>query len=152
MPYANQLETNMTAYSGSLEAFVFEATGPGPMYPPTNVIRTDQPWGVTVKWEMDGALVLWLNANFHIQVVLERIGPGADFALPPVDVNTLTGTLTNPPPSRNYSVNVNVGPGAIPVGIYRVVAALHLYDDTTGSPTPIAGFADCGYIDIFQPA
>ncbi len=152
MPYANQLETNMTSYSGSLEAFVFEATGPGPKYPPTNVIRTDQPWGVTVKWEMDGALVLWLNANFQIQVVLERMGPGADFALPPVIVGTLTGTLTNPPPSRNYTHNVNVVPGAIPSGIYRVVVALHLFDDTSGSPTPIAGFADCGYIDIFQPA
>ncbi len=152
MPYANQLETNMTSYSGSLEAYVFEATGPGPAYPPTNVIRTDQPWGATVKWEMDGALVTWLNATFQIQVVLERMGPGADYALPIVTVNSLTGILTPIPPKRNYSVNVNVGPGAVVTGIYRVVVALHLFDDGTGNPTPIAGFADCGYIDIFQPA
>ena len=155
MPYANPLETNMmTSYTGSMEAYVFEATGPGPAYPPTNTIRTDQPWGVTVKWEMDGALVTWLNANFQIQVFLERMGPGADYALPIVTVNSLAGVLTNPltAPERNYSVNVNVAPGAVAIGIYRVVVALHLFDDGTGNPTPIAGFADCGFIDIFQPA
>ena len=152
MSYPNLLETNMTSYSGSLDAYAFEATGPGPAYPPTNIIRTDQPWGVTVRWEMDGALVVWLNAAFQIQVVLERMGPGPDYALPSVSVNSLAGVLTAMPPKRDYSVNVNVAPGAVQPGIYRVVVALHLFDDGTGNPTPIAGFADCGFIDIFQPA
>lgn len=152
MPYANPLETNMTSYSGSMQAHTFEATGPGPAYPPTNVIRTDQPWGIKVDWEMTGALVTWLNADFQIKVVLERMGPGADTALPPVNVNTLTGALNPAIPSRSYSYNVMVAPGATAEGVYRVVVLLHLFDDTTGYPTPIAGFADSGYVDIFKPA
>ena len=152
MSYPNQLDTNMTSYTGSMEAQVFE--GPDPAYGPVNVIRTDQSWGVRVKWEMDGALVTWLNANFQIQAFLERMGPGADYALPIVVVNSLTGILTNPltNPERNYKVDVTVAPGAVAVGVYRVVVALHLFDDSSGNPTPIAGFADCGFIDIFQPA
>ncbi|HVO71436.1 MAG TPA: hypothetical protein VMT24_15405 [Aggregatilineaceae bacterium] len=142
----------MTAYSGSMQATVFEATGPGPAYPPTKIIRTDQPWGVKVEWEMTGALVTWLNANFQIKVVLEKMGPGADVALPPVLVNTLTGTLNPAIPSRSYSYNIKVAPHATPEGVYRVVVLLHLFDDGTGDPAPIAGFADSGYIDIFQPA
>ena len=148
MSYPIELKTEMTSYTGSMEAFVYE--GPGPTYAPTDVIPTNTPWGVHVKWEMDGALAIWLNANFQIQTFLERIGPGADYALPVLIVNSLTGPLTPFPPKRDYSVDVKVAPGAIATGVYRVVVALHLYDDSSGSPTPIAGFADCGFIDVYQ--
>ncbi|MBX3061545.1 MAG: hypothetical protein U0528_04095 [Anaerolineae bacterium] len=147
------IETNLTSYTGSLDAYTFEASTPGPQYPPSNTIRTDQDWGVTVKWKMSGALTAWLNANFQIRVFLERMGPGADIALPMVTVNTLSTPLLGFPasPHREYAENVNVAAGAIGEGVYRVVVVLHLFDNGLGNPTPIAGFVDCGLIYVFRP-
>ncbi|MBX3062281.1 MAG: hypothetical protein U0528_03035 [Anaerolineae bacterium] len=149
-----QIETNLTSYTGSLDAYTFEASTPGPQYAPTNTIRTDQNWGVTVKWKMSGALTAWLNANFQIRVFLERMGPGADIALPALSVNTLSEPLQNFPaaPYREYAQNVDVAAGAIGEGVYRVIVVLHLFDNGLGNPTPVAGFVDCGLIYIFRPA
>jgi hypothetical protein len=150
----SQIETNLTAYTGNMSATTYEATGPGPQFAPTNVIRLDQPWGVKVKWLMTGQLTKWLNANFHLNVVLERIGPGADIALPTKVVNSLTGTVGVDgigTPTRSYDEDIKVLAGGVPEGIYRVVTTLHLFDNLAGQPTPIAGFSDSGMISIFKP-
>ena len=145
------IETDMTAYTGNMNAFAFE--GPAPIFAPKNVIRSDQDWGVKVEWEMQGPLVTWLDANFRLTVHLEGIGVAGDHSLPFVAVHTLSAPLNaGPPASRKYEEIIDIPAGTIPPGVYKLVTTLHLYESATNNPTPVAGFVEGGMINIFDPA
>jgi hypothetical protein len=149
-----QIETDLTDYQGTLNAFTFEKSGPGPQFPPSTVIRTDQDWGVQIDWTMEGPLTEWIDANFHINVYLESMGPGPEFALPPLIINTksVPVALVGGAKQRSYSEQVLVNAGDIPAGVYRVVTTLHLFEAASGTPTPVAGFIDNGMVNLFDPA
>lgn len=144
------LETNMTAYTGNMTAVAFE--GPGPQFLPKNVIRSDQNWGIKVDWEVEGALVDWLDATFHVTAHLESIGPGPEYTLPTIEVPTLSVPLSGGPAAkREYSQNIDIAPGEVQAGIYKIVTTLQLYEAASGNPTPVAGFVEGGMIQIFDP-
>lgn len=150
--FAAKLETDLADYQGSLEAAAFE--GPAPIFPPSNVIRSDQTWGIHVDWEVHGPLVEWLDAEFRVSVFLESIGTGPEYDLPPVNISTLSvpvvidgaGNKT-----RTYSTNVIVAPAQVQPGIYKIATTLQLFEKATGNPTPVAGFYEGRMIHIFEP-
>jgi hypothetical protein len=150
--FAAKLETDLADYQGTLQAASFE--GLGPIFPPTNVIRSDQAWGVRVDWEVHGPLVEWLDAEFRISVFLESIGTGPEYNLPQVNVSTLSipvvvDGLGNK--SRTYTQNIDVAPGQVQPGIYKIATALQLFEKATGNPTPVAGLYEGGLVHIFVP-
>ncbi|MDX1996040.1 MAG: hypothetical protein SF029_26915 [bacterium] len=153
--YAHKLETDLNDYKGSLEAISFE--GPAPTFPPKNVIRKDQNWGINVNWEMFGPLANWLDGEFRVNVYLERIGTGADVDLPQAIVATLSGTESavvangSSVITRDYHHTVSIPAGSVAAGLYKVSVALQLFERATGNATPVAGFAHVGSVFIFDP-
>lgn len=146
-----QLETNLNDYKGNMTAVAFE--GPGPIFQPKNVIRSDQQWGIKVEWEVEGPLVEWLDANFHITAHLESIGVGPEFTLPPVQVHTLSVPVNGgATATRHYEQNIDIAPGDIPAGVYKLVTTLQLFEAATGNPTPVAGFVESGMVQVFNPS
>jgi hypothetical protein len=144
------------SYDGTMDAYTFELAEPG--LPVTSkLIRTTQDWGVTVEWEMHGVLAHFLDADFHLKVCFESIGPGPEGVLPgagDVVVNTLSGALTFPGglATRTYKKNIDVSAGALPAGAYKLVVVLQLYSCCHPShPYPIAGLVELSVIDIFVP-
>lgn len=148
-------ETNtLSDYQGTLEARTFE-TGPGPVYTPTNVIRSDQNWGVEVNWEVHGPLATWLDAEFRISVFLESMGPGPEYSLAPVCVHTKSvpvGANASGEAQRVYNANVDVNAGNVQNGVYKVLVVIQLFELGSGSPTPFAGFIESGMVYLFDPA
>lgn len=150
--FSHLIETDLNDYKGTMQARAFE--GPAPIFAPKNVIRSDQEWGVKVDWEMHGALVEWLDAEFRISVFLESIGTGPEFDLAPVTVPTLSVpvTINGNGKTREYSQTITVAPGAVPPGVYKIVTCLQLFERSTGNPTPVAGFDEGRMVQIFKPA
>ena len=151
-PFPFTIESDLTDYQGTMATHTFE--GPGPIFSPKNVIRSDQNWGVKVDWQVTGPLVEWLDAEFRLNVYLESIGTGPEFDLPTVVVATLSMPVVVDGAgvkSRTYSQNVDIAAGTIPAGVYKIATTLHLYERATGNPTPIAGFVEGRMVNIFDP-
>ncbi|MEP7286874.1 MAG: hypothetical protein ABI947_14045 [Chloroflexota bacterium] len=152
--FPNVFETTLADYQGTLLATVGE--GPGPVFPPTNIIRNDEQWNIKVDWEIHGMGVSFLPGQFHIRVFLESIGTGPEFNLPVRFVDTTSAPLVTPPgpvPQRIYTQNIAILLGAIPAGVYKIVTVIHLFQDMTNTlPYPIAGFVEGGMVYVFNPA
>ena len=133
-------ESGITAYDGVMSALVYE--GASFVTPtPNNIVRTDSPWGVHVEWTMSGAnrpLLEAFNpaAEFRLIVFLERIGPGAEIALPvPAAVeNILGGTVTAG--VRTYIDDLQFAAGSVPVGTYHLTTVVQLYNGPVPTGTP----------------
>ncbi len=143
-------------YDGTMDAHTFELAEPG--LPITGkIIRTTQDWGVTVEWEMHGALAAFLDGEFHLRVYYESIGTGPEGELPiagDVLVNALSGALTFPAgvPTRNYTKDITVTAGTVPAGTYKLVVLLQLWSCCPAPHKyPIAGMVELRVIDIFDP-
>ena len=147
--FAYPIETNLNDYQGSLEAIVFE--GP-PSFAPTNVIRSDQDWGIRVSWEVHGPLAGWLDAEFRITIFLEKYGTGSDVDLAPAVIPTLSVLYDPATQSRTYSHDVNISAGVIPNGVYKIATCLQLYELGSGNPVPIAAVVEGETVHLFDPA
>lgn len=149
--YRNEIESNSADFMGTMEAAVIEVGGTTPK----NVIRTTQDFYVKVDWEMHGPVVEWVDADFRIEVLLERFGTGDDIDLPVVHIGTLSAPLVptgSGTIARHYSQNINVGAGQVAEGVYQIVTCLQLIERGSGNPTPIAGFSRSGVIRVFKPS
>jgi hypothetical protein len=97
-------------------------------------------------------LAQWLDAQFRINVFLEKIGTGSDVDLPVVNVHTLSELFDPTDKSRTYSRDVTVKAGDVDPGVYKIVTCLQLFEQATGNPTPVAGLVEGEMIHIFNPA
>ncbi len=145
-----------TIYNGTMDGYVFELAEPG-LPVTTNLIRTTQDWGVKVKWTMTGPLASFLEAEFHLKVFLESIGPGNEYSLPPADVivNTLSVPLTFPGgvPTREYAVDIPIPAGTVEPHPYKIVAFLQLFSCCPGNRKyPVAGMYELPITDVFEPS
>ena len=147
-----KIETPLApVYEGEMEAKLFE----GAPERERNIIRTDQDWGVTVEWEMEGILALFLNEEFRLRFFLESIGPGSEYSLPvagPVTVGSLTGTLDPVGPSRSYTETITIDHTLTPIdpGTYKLTLTLQVFDTSSGSPYPIAGFVEGPIVQFYE--
>ena len=74
--FANNIEVPTPlapgAYDGTMQAATFEVAEPGEPENPSQLIDTDQAWGVKVDWEMHGILAKFLHATFELRILLEE--------------------------------------------------------------------------------
>jgi hypothetical protein len=139
------------AYSGNVDAFVFELASPDTPVP-THHIRTTQNWGVKVDWSVNGAFVPFLVDEFHVRLFIESIGPGVEVEQPTVVVNTMSSPLL-PGNSRNYSTTISIAAGTIPEGVYKLACLVQMHDDVApGTPFPIVSCVELPIVTIFKPA
>jgi hypothetical protein len=139
------------AYSGQVDANVFELASPDTAVP-THHIRTTQDWGVSVNWTASGAMVPFLVDEFRVSLYIESIGPGADTVRGPVVVNTMAGPLT-PPNTRTYHASVDIPAGDFSPGVYKIAVLVQLHDDAgPGTPYPIVSSIELPLVTIFTPA
>jgi hypothetical protein len=148
-----KIETPLGAiYEGEVFAGIFE----GVPAREQNIIRTDQDWGVKVDWEMKGVLALFLNEEFQVRFFLESMGPGQEYQLPvplPARVSTLAAVLDMTVPSRTYSETITIDHTTTPIapGTYKLTITLQLFDSSTGTPYPVAGFVEGPMVQFYNP-
>ncbi len=158
MPFTDPIEVPVpiapTIYDGTMQAHTFELAEPG--LPVTSkLIRTTQDWGVEVDWEMHGPLAVFLDGDFHLTAYIESIGPGPEMKLPGADVvvNSLSAALAflgvPPVATRTYHAVINIPPGTVPAGAYKIVTLLQMYGPS--GKYPIAGLCEGPVLDIFVP-
>lgn len=137
---------------GSMVADAYEVNGVNP----TNLIRTDQDWGVKVQWELRSLLAPLLSGEWRIQGLLERIGrdtpPTAiDHDLPVVKVHYHDGAFVSADHQMLWKADVKIAKGSVSPGTYKLVTVIQLYDDS-GKPTAICGMGEQhGMINVFDP-
>jgi hypothetical protein len=106
--------------------------------PPTEVIRTNQKWGVRFKWDTTGWLPRVMNPSTEwvLQLHLEGWDPGEG---PPIPAITKTIKPTDPAVYNEY---FEVDPAVVPIndGIYKLAASLRLR--LGNIPLPVAAHAE----------
>ena len=154
--FANNIEVPTPlapgAYDGTMQAATFEVAEPGEPENPSQLIDTDQAWGVKVDWEMHGILAKFLHATFELRILLESIGPGAELALPAsvVEVDSLSAPWVAG--QRVYSRKITIAAGTVPAGAYKLVTLLQLYDHANpgAKPYPVAGMVEGPIVNFFN--
>jgi hypothetical protein len=150
------LAAGALALNGWMSADILDNSGTTPI----QIIKTDTPWQVRVRWQLNGPFVETMAGSWHIHVLIEQMGGTVGgghglevsrFFLPNVPFVATAGNLYN----RVCGFDVaGMAAWAPPVphegGLYRVLVTLTFWnlDDTPG---PLAGFVDPGIVQIFAP-
>lgn len=113
---------------------------------PTNrIISTDQSLRVEVKWTTQGPLATLMgNCKYVCRVFLEQMGH--DEATPGT-YSTVVNHIPVVGP-QNYAATIVVPQGGLQEGVYRMVFSLNMLS-AAGTPIPVAGFADLGFLQVF---
>ncbi len=128
---------------------------------PNNVVDPNQPFTITIEWEVYGVLTpLWLAAlsnNWRIEVFAESLGGGQELRIGSAQLpKTASVACTANPAAVNcqkWTVDVTVpagtlqegnpgGPATSPSGIYKLAMSVFL-NSTLGTP----GFDLVGYYE-----
>ena len=149
-------------HATDLTCTVFEGTAaPNPPLPaPVGVIRSNQDWGVTVKWRTEGTLVPVIPGVWHLNLHLEALGLGTDLRLPAGEVLV---PLTPGPSPQDYNIDINIPAGTVPVPPhetqpYKLVATItHSFcpdvpNQPHHGPSSMAGYHEGGIIQFYNPA
>ncbi len=143
----------------NLGAHVHEGTvssGSTPPLPaPIGVIRTDQDWSVHVYWRTEGNLVPILRGIWHLDLYLERMGPGPDLRLPLSDGLDLPLAPASSPVDYNEFINVAAGTVPIPASdhpvVYKLVTTITYKYCSKGKFGLMAGFVEGPMIQFYTP-
>ena len=144
-------------FDGEIYAKVYEYGG----YKPTNIIRTDQSWGVSVKWKTSGKLVRMICGTWCVRIHLESIGRGPEFSLParPKRVPLRPCDAKGYPQTVWYKCNIIVPPGLVHAKYcstpYKLVTTLTYLEPCRyrkhRTPGPIAAYVDGPLLQFFHP-
>jgi hypothetical protein len=108
---------------------------------PTTVISLQDDWHLQVDWEFHGTMIRagMLGGRWHVQAVLESIGPGSDRIIADRFVDIQTGGAAIPL-GRKYSETFIIGPN-VPKepGVYWL-ATIITSVGVNGVPGPFAGY------------
>jgi len=130
--------------AGRIEAKIVDSGGN-----PPDVIKAADKWGVEMVWELTGSLVPLIGGTWNLRLSIDQLGGPDDFNFP--KLNPIEVAVT--PGNGNYATTVDV-PGntltAAPSGsTYQVVASL-TYITPAGTPGPMAGYVNCGLMQVIQ--
>ncbi|MEM6632333.1 MAG: hypothetical protein AAF694_21855 [Bacteroidota bacterium] len=133
---------------GTVELFEGASTGGFPEGPPRRIIQTDQPWEVRFTWTNSGLLVPFIQGVWHLEILLEQIGPN-EFGFPAgLGKATVPFQSVNP---TTYSQTIQIPQNIVPEGIYRLTACITFTSPAPASvPGPIAAFAELGGIKFYK--
>jgi hypothetical protein len=128
--------------AGRIEARIVDSGGN-----PPDIIKAGDPWGVEFVWELTGTLVPLIGGTWNLRLNIDQLGGPKDFNYPessPVDVPVT-------PANGSYSKTINVPVGKLTAdaggSTYQVVASL-AYTTPAGTPGPLAGYVNCGVIQV----
>jgi hypothetical protein len=149
------------ALAGGIYADVYEVEFPDT---PTSIIRSDQNWGVKIKWYLEGTLVPFVCGYWCINLYFESMGSpkGPDHNEDEFDLRAPDHKFKLDPclkPDKDghvwYYYDFKVPPGTIKPGHcgrpYKVVAAV-TYETICDQPGPMAGFVEGPMIQFYDPA
>jgi hypothetical protein len=113
---------------------------------PTNqIISQDQDLTVKVSWNVGGIIPAISRLDYTVTMYLELMGTGSTL---PYAASVTDGPL-NPSTTKSYFTSVVI-PSGLAVGVYRLVCAMTVkVNGALGFNLPVAGFADCGFIQVF---
>jgi len=143
-----------------LSCTVYEgpATPAPPLPAPVGVIRSNQEWGVYVKWTTEGTLVPVIPGYWHLNLNLEAMGPGQDLRLP---AGELLVPLTPGPSPQTYNVDMHFLSNVVPVPphatqTYKLIATItHSFcidEQNYHGPSSMAGYHEGQIIQFYNPA
>jgi hypothetical protein len=107
---------------------------------PTNIIHTNEQWGVVVQWKTTGPLNHLISGAWKLDCYLEKMGPGEAPTLPPATVafvsrpNDYRAVLTFPPMAE---------------GVYKLATTITM-KGPLGVPGPIAAMGEGPMIEFFS--
>jgi len=129
---------------GGISAEVYEVEGATP----TNIIRTDQEWGVRIRWQLEGSLAEFICGTWCVHLRMESMGPGEELifdASPEIPLD--------PCGDGEYSYDFRVPPGtvkdehcSIP---YKPVVTVS-YRTACHRPGPMAGFVELPLVQFYD--
>jgi hypothetical protein len=154
-----EFETSYPGVSGTIDAVAANGLGVLDITPSENIIRTDQPWEVALKWDVTGLVVPAMAGDFHVTIYLEALGPGVDQDLPNVPgpdevvIPFISGTLTGLTRTFNHTIGFTAGTPALPANVrqraYKLIAAV-TYTETDGTPGPMAAFTEGPIVQFYR--
>ena len=130
---------------GNIFAEVYEVEGARP----TSIIRTDQEWGVNVRWTLGGSLAEFICGTWCVHLRLESIGNE-----PEIVVDNSEDIQLDPCGNGEYHYDFHIRPGKVAdercSTPYRPVVTVS-YRTACHRPGPIAGFVELPLL-LFYPA
>ncbi|HEV8649005.1 MAG TPA: hypothetical protein VG276_06260 [Actinomycetes bacterium] len=129
--------------SGKMTVEVFDPEDPNT---PVNIIETDDPWYILVKWELDGIVAPYVGGTFHVRAFLDDAdGVAASSGQVGATQDVPAGPFVLPLP-RRYQARIDVAAGAVQPGLYQLVTSIN-YDN--GQKLSLAAFAETGIMQFY---
>ncbi len=126
---------------GQIEAHVVDSGGN-----PPEIVHAGDRWGVEVEWEVSGTLVPMLGGAWQVALNLDELGGSGDLVFPQPAIAAPLDAADG-----KYSTTVQVAPDAAPSGpdgkTYHVIVTVN-YSDAFGAPAAMAGYVDCGVVQV----
>ena len=154
-----EFETSYPGVTGTISAVAANGLGLLDVSPSENIIRTDQPWEVSLNWTVTGLVVPAMAGDFHLTVYLEALGPGLDEDLPNVPgpdevvIPFTSGSLSVLTRTFKRTINFGAGTPALPASIrqqaYKLIVAV-TYTETDGTPGPMAAFTEGPIVQFYR--
>ncbi len=133
---------------GTIAADVYELGGVAP----TNIIRIDEAWKVSIDWELIGSLKSMVCGTWCLHLHLESIGQGEELDL--FEGNREVHVKLDPCGDGKYHYDFMVPAGTIyPKHCstpYKLVTTL-TYLNECGRPGPMAGFVEGQILQFYDP-
>lgn len=142
-----QLEVSLSEpyLGGDISAEVYEVESARP----TSIIRTDQEWGVNVRWTLGGSLAEFICGTWCVRLRLESMGPG-----PEIVFDTSEDIHLDPCGNGEYHYDFRIRPGRITgehcSTPYKPVVTVS-YRTACHRPAPMVGFVELPLL-LFYPA
>ena len=114
--------------------------------PPTNIIQTDQSWGVKFTWKNFGLLVPFISANWKLSIYLEQLGQAEFGFAANQGKKTVPYVAVNP---HVYNEAIDIPANLVPEGLYKLTACVE-FESLSGIPGPVAAFAELGAVKFYK--
>ena len=143
--YNGNLEVSLPEpyLGGSISAEVYEVKG----VTPATIIRTDQEWGVKIRWQLEGSLAEFICGTWCVHLRMESMGTGEEILF-----NASQEIPLNPCGDGEYFYDFRVQPGkikdehcSIP---YKPVVTVS-YRTACHRPGPMAGFVELPLVQFY---
>ncbi len=148
------IENALGFMSSSITGNVEYVELPGGVFPPgviTNPnpasIQVDQAWQVKFNFTASGVFFQFFGAavKWDCDILMEQYGPGENPAsLPAIALPGVTAF------ANTYNGTINISPGSVPEGVYRLVARLSMRPAVGPTTILAAGFLDLGLVQFYK--
>jgi hypothetical protein len=129
---------------GDIQAEVYEVGGASPV----SIIRSDQDWGVKVRWQLEGSLLPFICGKWCIHLRLESLGTGRELTLEAPKLIRL-----DPCGKGDYYLDFRVKRGIIKPEHcstpYKPIVTVTYYTECY-APGPFAGYVELPILQFYD--